>query len=253
MTFAAIALTIAAVTASPVPSPTPTPMTWIEAGGSLSNLTNNRGNWQCEYVATGTTRGRREFDAELLRTQRFGAGDNQVLLGSYWPTSPATIAHVEVDWSPTHRILPQLAFVASLEHRLDRGWGYILGLGARSYPGLGVQTQSIVVDRYWKSFRAAYTIVGAQLSNVPGVAVDHAVSFTHYYDPDQRSAITLSAAFGRDVENVGSGVLVSRTLELTAGGTHRFGSDSLLWSISSVAQGTLYHRTQVDIGLRRTF
>jgi len=253
MTLASIALAIAAATASPVPSPAPTPIAWVEAGGSSASLTQGRGTWHSAYLDLGTQAGRREFDAELLRTRRFGIADTQLVAGAYWPSSPATIAHVEFDWSPTHGILPRLALAASLEHRLDLGWGYILGLGTRSYTGLAVRTQSFVVDRYWKSYRVAYTAYGAEISGVPGIALDHALTFAHYYDPDQRSSIGITAALGRDVENVGSGLLVSPTFELTLAGTHRFAADALRWSIATDRQGTSYHRMQVDVGLRHTF
>lgn len=235
------------------PQPSPTPVTTLEAGASSDHLSNGSGEWNSTYFSyVRHSAPRSAVYGSLSSNVRFGQTDPQYTAGIYTPTSSNTILNLEASFSPTHAILPQNEISASLEHRLALGWGYSLGLDRRAYSSLDVRGESLLIDRYWHNFRAAYKLTGVQLSNVAGSSFTHTLLFTHAYSADGLSQITFSVNAGRDAESVGTGVLVSSVAGASLSGTQWFQpSWAVIWSIATTRQGTLYSRSGVQIGIRR--
>lgn len=240
---------------TPSPIPTATPLTTVELGGSSQQLTNGRGTWQNRYVATAFTSSTHHMSYFSYNyDQRFQSSDSTYTAGVYLPASAATTLNLEVGFSPTHQNLPQLHVLVSLEHRLRHGWGYILGVQQRSYTGADVQTDFVTIDRYWKSFRAAYSISASRLSTMPGVSAEQSALLTHYYGADQESSVTIAANAGREVDDLENGVHVSAVAGETLTGMHWSGPRyGFTWTLSTLRQGTLYTRSGVQLGVRTRF
>lgn len=235
------------------PQPSPTPLTTLEAGASSQGLSNRRGSWQSAYLSyERRLLPRKVLYATLIGDRRFGSGDQTYVAGFYLPPSVNTILNVELAYSPTHVNLPRERIGVSLDHRLDDGWGYSIGVQNRTYSAFSVQMGSFLVDRYWKSFRWAYTLTESRLSNVAGMSLSQAALLTHYYGADGASSLTIGLNAGREAENVGNGlVVVSAVTGARLGGIHwldkRWG---FIWSLSTVRQGSLYTRSGVQLGVR---
>lgn len=249
------ALSSRALGAAPSPSPTPTPNTIFELDASSEHLSNGSPNWENDSLSVSKQLApRRVLYGSLTKDYRFGKADQTYLVGVYVPASANTLLNLEASFSPTHAVLPQSELAASLDHRLAGGWGYALGLRHRSYPGLGVSLSSLIVDRYWKTFRIAYTLTGAQISNTPGTSLSHALSFTHYYGNDSENAATLSINVGRDVENTGTHIAASAVSGISLHETNWFNrSFGYSWTLSTLRQGTFYTRSGAHIGVLSRF
>jgi len=247
---ALVALTTSAQASEP--KPTPAPLITLELGTTQEHLTNGYGNWQSLYFfASDKFSPRRVAYGSVTTDRRFGSTDETYVAGFYIPPSPNTTLNVEFGYSPTHIVLPQSSLALSLDHRLASGWGYTLGAQHRGYTGTDVQIGSLLVDRYWGKYRAAYTITGAQLSSVAGTALSHGALLTRYYGTDQESSVTLSLDAGREVENVGSTVITSSVAGAALYGVHWFGLHwGVPWAVSIHRQGSLYTRSGVQIGVR---
>lgn len=253
--LAALLCVLAAPALAAEPTPSPTPESTYEIGGSNDSLSNGKGSWQSAYMSyVWHADARRAIYGTLSSNTRFGNTDPQYTVGIYVPASANTILNVETSLSPTHVVLPSSTVLVSLEHRFALGWGYVLGADHRAYPGLDVVGESLLVDRYWGNFRAAYKISSVQLSNVPGSAFTHTALLAHTYGADGLSQVVLSLYIGRDAENVGPGVLVSAVSGASIGGTHWSARKwALVWSLETTRQGSLYSRSGVQIGIRRRF
>lgn len=236
------------------PQPAPTESAWIEAGAGADYLSNGLGDWSTAYISFETSSGpRTSWHASTDSDSRFGKTDSQYLVGTYFPPSTNTILNVELALSPTHQILPSSEIGLSLDHRLAAGWGYALGLQDRSYNGANVSIDSVSVDRYWRTFRAAYTTFATRVSNVPGVSFSEALLLTHYYGASDASSLTAALNAGREAENDGGPVLVSAVIGVSLTGAHWFGANSsaIIWSVSVTRQGSLYTRSGGQVGFRR--
>ncbi|MDQ6929241.1 MAG: YaiO family outer membrane beta-barrel protein [Candidatus Eremiobacteraeota bacterium] len=235
------------------PEPAPTPLVTLEAGTSSESLSKGRGMWNDSYlVYVHRTAPRSAAYAMFSQSHRFGSSDPEYLAGVYLPASANTILNLEVSVSPTHQVLASSEIGMSLDHRLDRGFGYTIGTAHRTYPGLEVQGESMLVDRYWGSERASYKLSAVQLSNVIGYSFTHSVSYSHYYGMQGLSHITAALSAGRDAENVGTGVLISSVSSASLGGTHWFDQQwALTWLATTTRQGSLYSRSGIQLGLRR--
>lgn len=236
------------------PQPAPTPSTWIEAGDGVDRLSNGLADWQTTYFSFATRSSPRTgWYGNASINSRFGRTDPQYLLGAYFPPSPNTIVNLEFATSPTHAILPSSDAGLSLDHRLAAGWGYALGLRERSYTGANVSMGTFSVDRYWRGFRAAYTLSGTRLSNVPGTSLSHALLLTRYYGLAEASSLTVTLDVGREAENDGGPVLLSTVSGASLTGTHWFDMNNfaITWAASVTRQGRLYTRSGVQVGFRR--
>ncbi len=236
------------------PQPTPTPFTWIEAGAGADHLNNGSADWHTTYLSIAKRSApRMGWYGVASSNRRFGRTDPQYLIGVYFPPSANTIVNVELAASPTHMILPSSEIGLSLDHRLAAGWGYALGLRDRSFNGTNVFMNTLSVDRYWRAFRAAYTLTGTRLSSVPGTSFSQTLLLTDYYGMDDASSLTAALNAGREAENDGGPVLVSTVTGASLSGAHWFGANNsaIIWSASVTQQGRFYTRSEVQVGFRR--
>ncbi len=250
--FALASATAARSEATPALAATPAPYTLLEAGASSEQLSNARGVWQSQYVLVTRYLAQREaVYASLARDIRFGQPDTQAVVGAYLPLSPSTILNLETSVSPQHGVLPASELFASLEHRLAAGWGYIVSERHRSYPSLTADTAGLTIDRYWRHDRAGVSANATIISNAPGLAVGYSAFFTRYYGRDDESSLTFAVQNGREAENVGRGVLISKVTGASLDGVHWTpGSLAVAWAVWTLRQGMLYSRNGVQVGLR---
>lgn len=237
---------------TPQPSTAPTPAITLELGTSSEQLSNGRGTWQSTY-ATASERlaPRKVAYLTVADDRRFGYADSDYTAGFYTPPSANTILNLEVSYSPTHAVLPQSELVASLDHRLADGWGYTLGLGERHYSSTDVQLGSVLIDRYWKAYRAMYSVTASHISNVAGTSVGHSASLTYYYGVGQDSSVSGGVNAGREADNVGNAVIASAVWGAHVNGVHWFTPRwAVAWLASTLRQGAFYTRSGVRAGVR---
>jgi YaiO family outer membrane protein len=239
----------------PVPSATPAQFTDVEAGGANYGVTNNRGAWNNAYLYVD-----HQFEprgvvyASAMRDSRFGFTDPQYVAGAYAPLGNSTILNVEASFSPTHNVDPNASVLASLEQRLANGWGTGVSQRYRNYTEANAQTTGLFVDRYWSNYRAAFYINGTSLTNVPGLSVSQTGVFTRYFGNATLSSLTLSVSTGRDVENVGTGIVASSVFQTDVSGTGWLdGRSALTWDATYQHFGNLYTRTGLSLGYRRRY
>lgn len=245
-----------ATAVSHLPAPAATvPFTDVEFGGSDYGVTNNRGDWSNAYVSLlHQFQPRNVVYATASEDQRFGYSDRQYVAGGYASLGPSTIANVEAGTSPTHNIDPRTSLYGSVEQRLADGWGAGISQSYRSYNTANAATTGLYVDRYWGNNRAAVYVSGASISNVPGLSVGERAALTHWYGAGAQSSITGSISVGRDVENVGTGIVASNVFETDVIGTNWIDHRSaLVWDATYQHFGELYSRAGLSLGYRHRF
>ena len=224
-----------------------------EARSSIERLTAGRSDWrstQLDFQARNAAR--QSYYGSLRATERFDQGDSEAMLGTYQPLGGPWAVQVEATVSPTHHVLARHSLLAQLERRFDAGWGVQAGYRRSTYNDTGADLAIATVDRYFSAFRAAYSLY---LGRPDGASFgsSHRLQWSYYYS--DRSFIGISAAAGREIENIfPNRVLTSQVRNLTLAGRHEFTPGwvaSYEWLVHR--QGDIYTRRGFGLGLRHAF
>jgi YaiO family outer membrane protein len=236
----------------------------VELGASYEGLSNGNPDWQSYFLnfnrkfASGQT-----LYGTAAVVRRFGLTDTYLTAALVQPFGESRhwSATFEVSGSPRHQVLPQFSFYGQLERNFGGGWVGHAGLRHSRYSendlkhvkrtndvNLGV----FGAERYFKQYRAAYTLYVAHLSGV-GTSASHVFQGNYYYG--QRNSIGIGGAFGEEVESLGGGRLLRTAVQdLSLNGRHWAGEK---WGVSYGAwwhrQGKLYTRSGAQIALLRRF
>ena len=226
----------------------------IELGASYEHLTNGQPGWQTYFFAFN-----RKFSSgqtlygSVSAVRRFNLTDPNLMFGFVQPLNESKrwIATFEAAASPSHQFLPTVSFYGQLERNFGKGWLGHAGLRHTRYPSDNLNMGVFGVQRYFKAYRAAYTLFVAHL-NGKGTAVSHVFQGNYYYG--ERNSTGLSVAFGQEIESVPDGLIRTDVLDFSLIGRHWVNTK---WGLSYVAvwhrQGTVYTRGGAQIGFLYRF
>lgn len=226
----------------------------IEMGLGRDTLDKGYANWSSVYLDGVHRFGERHsVYGELRRAQRFDLNDREVSGGYYYPLSETWTALVEASASPDHNVLPKNSFFGQLQKAFDGGWNVQAGFRRNQYNTASTGLAVLTGERYWSSYRAAYTFYLGKLQGA-GATPSHKGQLSFYYA--ERSSLTLGIAKGRQVESLGAGlgVLTTDVTSTSLSGVHWLSAG---WGVSYEAiaerQGDLYSRKGFRFGLRHAF
>lgn len=225
----------------------------IEMGYSHDSLDKGYDNWHSLYLDGAHRFGERHsLYGELRETNRFNLRDREISGGYYSPLAETWTGLLEASVSPDHNVLPNSLF-GQAQKAFDGGWDVQAGLRRSQYNAASTGLMVLTGERYWGNYRAAYTFYLGRPQGA-GAAPSHSGQLSYYYD--ERSYLTLGAATGRQVENLGDGlgVLTTNVNSASVSGRHWLNSR---WAVSYEAiterLENLYSRKGVRLGLRHAF
>jgi YaiO family outer membrane protein len=225
----------------------------VEVGAAYDSLSHGFAPWRSVYLnVTQKLAARRVVYGSFRETNRFSLPDQELLGGVYFPLSRRWTALVEAQASPSHRVLAKWSLLGQVGRDLGHGWVGQVGFRHTEYNQAGANLGIFAIERYWKSYRAAYTLYLSQLQEA-GHAASHSLQINYYYR--DRQAIGLGFAIGQELENLGPrGILRTETRAFTLTGRHWFTTRwALTYDLSLNRQGGLYTRKGARVGLRRQF
>lgn len=227
----------------------------LEGGLTHERLTNDRPDWNSVYVEAAHDLAWRQTLYGLLReTERFHLRDAEIAAGYYYPFDAKWTGLIEASHSPDHNVLPEASVFGHLSRAAGRGWVLSGGLRFSEYTENGARVLVGGVERYFGSYRAAYTLYNGKPEG-ESPASSHRLAFDYYYY-GERSRIGVAVTWGREVEYVGppTGIIVSDVRAFTLLGRHWLTpSWALAWELGTHEQGDLYRRTGGRLGLRHRF
>jgi YaiO family outer membrane protein len=237
-----------------VPAKKIDPETVVELGASYEFVNKGRPDWQTYYwsinhkFSTGQV-----LYGTASAVRRFETTDPNFMIGYVQPLgeSKRWIATFEAGGSPNHQILPTTSFYGQVERILPKGWIARAGLRNNRYLSDTLNMGVLGAERYFKAYRAAYTLYVAHL-NGKGTALSHAFQGSYYYG--ERNSVGAGFAFGQEIESVPGGLVKTDVLDFSLTGRHWMTNK---WGLSYVAvwhrQGELYTRSGAQIGLLLRF
>lgn len=224
-----------------------------EVRGSIERLTGDRADWrstQLDWQARNAAK--QSYFGNLRATERFDRGDSEAMIGTYQPFGGGWAMQLEAAASPTHHVLARHSLLAQLERRFDHGWGVQAGYRRSEFERSGTDLAIAGVDRYFSSFRAAYSLYLGRPDGA-GFGPSHRLQWSYYYT--DRSFVGISAATGKEAENIfPNGVLTSQVRSLSLAGRHEFAPGwAATYEWLAHRQGDLYTRRGFGLGLRHAF
>ncbi|HQU83328.1 MAG TPA: YaiO family outer membrane beta-barrel protein [Pyrinomonadaceae bacterium] len=218
-------------------------------------LSRNLGTWR-----TASLYIERKFDSKQIvwanfrASERRGIKDREFVFGTYKPLANKWAVTAETMFSPTHKFVGKYSVMGEVEKVLKKGFVAHGGVRFTNYDTVNATTGYGLVEKYWGSNRAAYTLFVTKLSNA-GTAPSHRVQYTRYYG-ERVNSIGTAVSFGRELENLGPGVgvLRSKTWSVSVSARHwitnNFGIVVDGWVHR---QGDIYYRRGLNFGVRYRF
>lgn len=224
----------------------------LEFGISHEGLSNGFPDWRSIYLEGVHYFGKRHVVYGTLReTRRSGRTDSEVQGGLYYPLGETWTSVLEASYSPTHNVLPNFSLFGQLQKYLGYGWDMQAGYRHNEYTSFSTNVTSITAERYWSSFRGAYSLYLGRLNGK--TAPSHVAQLDYYFG--ERNSIGAVIGFGREIaDQLPSDVLITDVRSYVLRGRHWITPE---WAISFEAlhheQGSLYTRQGVRLGLRHAF
>jgi YaiO family outer membrane protein len=222
--------------------------------GAHENLDHGQPDWN-EALAQLAWRPRKDFTllAGARTTERFDQRDREAFAAAYLPLGDSrTVLHLEASASPTHKVLARDSFLADIALPVGSGWVLTPGAKYARYTTGDVTIVTGTIEKYVADYRFGYT---AYLSRVEGGPWSPAHRLAASWYRGELTYVTISAARGRDVENVFPLPLIVTDVHgaSLAGGVQLASNWGLVGEIAYVRQGDLYTRRGVRIGTRLLF
>jgi YaiO family outer membrane protein len=225
----------------------------VEVGYAYDHLTKGFAPWQSAHLFVGKRFASRQSLYGLYReTLRVRQRDREATIGFYQPLDTRWAVLLEANASPTHRILAKWSALAQVERELGKGWIGSAGYRHTIFNSAQVLTGNFGAERYFSSYRAAYTLYISGLQGA-GTSASHRAQLNYYYG-EQSNTLGVSFSAGKELENLGTRILRTGVRSVAIQGRHWVSSR---WSVSYDAslhlQGDIYTRKGFSVGLRHRF
>lgn len=251
-----------AASSDPQGEPAPfSPHMEVEAGYSRAYLSGNKEEWDAFHAEAlfhlepqhERISGRKFISARYFESQRFGLWDRDFGLGLSHPISHKMTGRIEASASPSYHYLPRWQVQTGVSQILERAWVGHLDYRHTAYRPNAVDQVSCGVDKYFSSFRAAYTF---SWNAIPGEdsAFGNRIVLEHYLDPEAQNRIAIAFCDGHELENLGQNDIVKTRVHAFwfYGRQPLTTRVSIAWQMS-FGEHSSYVQREVGIALRSSF
>ena len=184
--------------------------------------------------------------------ERFDEQDEQFSLGFADRAGSDWSVGVSLDVAPDAEVLPEWNLVAEAARALSKDMSLSFRARHADYADVDVESLAIGIEKYFRTFRAAYTLTGAQPSGL-GTSYGHTLRLAHDYG--EGNHVTLALGYGEEAETIAPGVVqVTENRSVSLNGLH-WGSNAwgFTWEAGWYEQGDLYERVRMSLGLQYRF
>jgi YaiO family outer membrane protein len=233
--------------------------TQIEIGGSHDSLSNQRAEWNAQYLEFSKRLApRTSLYAGAQRTERFDLEDAQFQLGGSIPLSERWTLQLDGTYSPTARVVARHSETVRLQHSFDFGLVLAAGYRYREYSVNDTQAALFSAEQYLGNFRLAYNYSPSFVRNES--AHNHNVQLGYWYTDD--SFVNLSYSVGNEINNIETSESQGRDIRLVSFQVESYGINgrhwitpewAISWSFGHQWLGPFFERTGGHVGLRWAF
>lgn len=190
------------------------------------------------------------FGAGVTRVERFGLSETQASAGADVPLSERLNLSVDGSTSNKHQILARHALGATVQYEFAKGWLVHAGGRTSSYNDVHVNQSLLMLERYVGD----YSFSGAWRAARAFGATAHSGELRANYFYNERSAIGLSFASGKEAANIAGTTRLSSVNSAALIGRHWFDQRwAVTYALAHTRQGDFYIRNGANLGLQATF
>ncbi|WP_051293941.1 YaiO family outer membrane beta-barrel protein [Pseudoduganella violaceinigra] len=190
------------------------------------------------------------FGAGVTRIERFGIGETQFSAGADLPLAEHMSASLEGNASSQHQILARHALGATLQYEFAKGWLVHGGGRSSSYNDVHVNQSLLMLERYVGS----YSVSGAWRAARAFGTTAHSGELRASYYYNDRSAVGLSFASGKEAANIAGTTRLSSVRSAALLGRHWLDQRwAVTYALAHTRQGDFYSRNGVNLGLQATY
>lgn len=227
----------------------------IQFNYSTETLSRNLGTWRTySLYLQRKFKNRQIVWGNYRLSNRNSNRDQEAIIGTYKPFGKKWAMTAEGMFSPTHKYVGKYSVMGEVERVFKNGWVGHGGARFTAYDTVKATTGYGLVEKYWGSNRASYTLYVTKLTNA-GTAPTHRISYNRYYG-ERVNSVGFAVTFGREHENLGPtlGILRSQTWSVS-GGVRHWLNNNFGFNIDGVVhrQGELYYRRGLNFGAKYRF
>lgn len=230
-----------------------TPPVEVALSTSYETLNHGFAPWKSVSLEVSKTLApRRSIYGSISETSRFALLDHQFSAGAYFSLNKRWLAQIEGSFSPSHRVQARYSVMGQLGRDLGRGWLATVGIRHSSYNQARANLHTLSIERYWKKYRAAYTLFVSQQPGV-GTATSHSLQANYFYR--ERNAIGVILSAGKELTNLGPrGLLGTEARGVAVVGRHAVSQHwAIHYDLNWNRQGDIYSRRGGRFGVRYYF
>jgi YaiO family outer membrane protein len=231
------------------------PKNEVQFNFSTESLTRNLGTWRtASLFLQRKLKNRQIVWANYRLSDRNGTRDQEFVVGTYKPLAKKWAFTAEAMVSPSRKFVGKYSVLGEVEKGFKKGLVLHAGVRYTSYTTIKATTAYGLIEKYWGTNRAAYTLYISTLTNA-GTAPTHRFQYSHYYG-EKVNSFGGAISFGREHENLGSllGILKSKTVSIAFSEKHWL-TDKIGINVDASLhrQGTSYYRRGLNVGIRYRF
>jgi YaiO family outer membrane protein len=232
-----------------------TPKYEVQLNFSSETLSRNFGTWRIASLYVQRKFENRQIVWGNYRvSDRNRTRDQEFILGIYKPFSKKWAVTSEAMYSPTRQYVGKFSVMGEVEKVFKKGFVGHFGGRFTKYTTVKATTGYGLIEKYWGSNRASYTLYVSKLSNA-GTAPTHRFQYNRYYG-ERVNTVGMAFSFGREHENLGPtlGILRSKTWSISFSAKHWMTNKFGLSVDGTIhRQGDIYYRRGLTFGIRYRF
>jgi YaiO family outer membrane protein len=216
---------------------------WVlSAGTAYEKLSNGLPSWNNQFIGLSREKPRHyRLAAELARDARFNAADYSVRLSAQRSLSHRAVAGLAVAFAGNPQFQPDQEFGGHISALIGGGWKTTLAFRRRDYTTTSVTSLIGTIEKYYGSFRFAYSLTGSRLRRA-STSLGH--TFTANWYVNEAASIGVTLGGGEEAEAIGDGaILKSDVNAVSLSGRYHLGRRYTLqgW-VGTHKQGDFYRR-----------
>jgi YaiO family outer membrane protein len=233
----------------------PKPKTEVQFQYSREQLSKNYGTWESFSLYAQRKINNRQTIWGMYRiSNRNGFRDTEFVAGTYKKLPRKWAITSEAMYSPSNQYVGKYSVMGEVEKVVKRN--YVIHAGTRftAYRTIKATTAYGLVETYWGSNRAAYTLSLTQLTNA-GTTPSHRIQYNRYFGENLNN-IGATVSFGREHESLGPNVGIQRTNTWSIATSGKYWVNSKIgfnFTGSYHKQGNIYSRRGVNFGVSYRF
>lgn len=221
----------------------------LNVGAAYDKLSNDLPSWDNQFIGLAYEKPQHyRYGAELARDARFAGADYSLRLSTRHSFMSRWFAGAALGIADDPQFQPGQDYGLHVGAQIGDGWTTTLAFRRREYTGTSVNSLIGSVEKYYGSYRFAYSMTAAQLE---GSSTSLGHTFTTNWYINDKSSIGITLSGGEEAEAIGNGAVLKTDVRgVSLSGRYQLGERYTLqgW-LGTHEQGDFYRRRFLGLAI----